>query len=158
MPVPEFDVTIPPPNPPASPRASSVEGPVIIVPELTSSDQSISTDSLWPWWPTVWDNLEARLEDLKDAILSARAFCVEQYREPAPVVSSRFVYDVSTTMAANPPRDCTWHFNPQLWRDHSDTLWEATQSPHWRALLASHISMWMPEEAQVLCLDGPIVS
>ena len=92
------------------------------------------------------------------AILSARAFCVRQYNEPVPVMSSRFVYDVSTSMSTNPPRDVAWYFNPQQWKDHGGTLWEATQSPLWRALLVSHIGVWLPESAQHLCLDGPIVS
>ena len=61
-------------------------------------------------------------------------------------------------MAANPPRVCAWHFNPQLWRDHRHMLREATQSPLYRALLASHISLWMPSEDQVLYLDDAGVS
>ena len=97
------------------------------------------------------------MEDERHAILSARAFCVQQHNEPVPVMSSRFVYDVSTSMSANPPRDVAWYFNPQQWKDHGGTLWEATQSPLWRALLVSHISVRLPQSAQHLCLDRPNV-
>ena len=91
------------------------------------------------------------------AILAARAFCVKQHHEPDPAMSSRFLYDVSTSLSANPPRDVAWRFDPQQWKDHGGTLWDATQRPLWRALLASHISMWMPAHGQQFCLDSDIV-
>ena len=69
---------------------------------------------------------------------------MKQYHEPDPVVSFRFLYDVSVSVSANPPREVAWCFVPNTLKDHGGTLWESTQSPLRRALLASHMSVWMP--------------
>ena len=152
-PVQEFEIVLPSSGAAAPASSSSGAVPHIIVPELSAEDQGIPQAALLPWWATVSNNFEAHLEDERLAILSARAFCVRQYHEPVPVMSSHFVYDVSTSMSANPPRDVAWFFNPQQWKDRGGTLWEATPSSLRRALLVFNISVWLPNSAQHLCIN-----